>query len=339
MKSFNNLRELVIGQLDFHETAPVPYARLGFEEGIAKKLDGYYGSDTWRKNLRNAIISAGGLKIKERVSDLYVDDYGTVWRYGTGAMHIESPALAEPTLKNLILPDPEKLCPDEHLEQVNRNAANYRHLFTMMGFGFGLFEKTWALRGFENALLDIAAEPAFYADLVATIAEHQQAIIGRLLQTRIDGVYFSDDWGDQRGVIIGADRWRQVFKPHLSKMYAQVHAAGKYALSHCCGNVREIIPDCIEIGLDCLQSVQPEAVDPYALKKEFNGKIAFWGGLGSQSLIPFGTPLQIEQEVTKLRREMAKGGGYILGPAKDILNDTPLENAVAVVEAFNADAY
>ena len=99
------------------------------------------------------------------------------------------------------------------------------------------------------------------------------------------------------------------------------------------------MPDVIEIGLDVLESVQPEAagMNPYELKKKWGDKIAFWGGLGSQSTIPFGTPAEIRLEVQHLRREMGKGGGYILAPAKALQPETPTENAAAVVDAFTSE--
>jgi len=85
-----------------------------------------------------------------------------------------------------------------------------------------------------------------------------------------------------------------------------------------------------------LESVQAEAADmsPYALKRKYGDKITFWGGLGSQSTIPHGTPETIRDEVRRLKREMAKGGGYILAPAKPMQPETPTANAVAMVEAF-----
>jgi uroporphyrinogen decarboxylase len=105
-------------------------------------------------------------------------------------------------------------------------------------------------------------------------------------------------------------------------------------LSHCCGSVADILPDLIETELDVLESVQPEAMDPYDLKKQYSQEITFWGGLGSQTTIPFGTPKDIHGEVQKLCREMGKGGGYILAPSKALQPETPTENAAAVVEAF-----
>jgi len=118
-----------------------------------------------------------------------------------------------------------------------------------------------------------------------------------------------------------------------------VHDRGKLVISHCCGSIVDILPDVVEIGLDVLESVQPEArgMNPYELKKAWGDKLAFWGGLGSQSTIPFGTPATIQAEVARLRREMGKGGGYILAPAKSLQPETPTANAAAVVEAFAAE--
>lgn len=73
---------------------------------------------------------------------------------------------------------------------------------------------------------------------------------------------------------------------------------------------------------------------PYELKREYGDQITFWGGLGSQSTIPLGTPEEIKAEVARLCREMGRGGGYILGPAKALQPETPTGNAAAVVEAF-----
>jgi uroporphyrinogen decarboxylase len=96
------------------------------------------------------------------------------------------------------------------------------------------------------------------------------------------------------------------------------------------------MPDLIEIGMDFLESVQPEAagMNPYELKKKWGDHIGFWGCLGSQSTIPFGTPQEIKEEVRKLRREVGKNGGYILAPAKPLQIETPLENEIALYEVL-----
>ena len=103
---------------------------------------------------------------------------------------------------------------------------------------------------------------------------------------------------------------------------------------HSCGTITDILPDLIEIGVEVVNPLQPEAMEVEYCQKEFGRDLTFWGGLGSQSTIPFGTPAAIHAEVRRLCTEMGRGGGYILAPAKSLQPETPTENAAAMVEAF-----
>ena len=123
-------------------------------------------------------------------------------------------------------------------------------------------------------------------------------------------------------------------KPNLKRIYDRIQAAGKITLTHCCGNIVDIMPDLIELGLDVLEPVQPEAMDPYMLKREYGKDITFWGGLGSQSILAFGTPSEVRKEVQRLCREMGAGGGYILAAAKALRPEAPIENSAATLESF-----
>jgi uroporphyrinogen decarboxylase len=138
--------------------------------------------------------------------------------------------------------------------------------------------------------------------------------------------------------LIGPERWQRFYKPRYARIFEAVHDQGKLAVMHCCGSVADIMGDIVEIGLDVLESVQPEAagMNPYGLKKAWGDKMTFWGGLGTQHTIPFAAPEEIRTEIRRLRSEMSRGGGYILSPAKPLRRETPTENAVAVVEEFLA---
>jgi len=184
--------------------------------------------------------------------------------------------------------------------------------------------------------MDAIAEQDFYGELLDRLTELYLAFVEFLADVPADAIMFGDDWGDQRGVILGPERWRKFLKPCWAKLYEAVHAQDKLVVSHCCGSIADIMPDIIEIGLDVLESVQPEAtgMNPYELKRKWGDKITFWGGLGSQSTIQFGSSQDIHNEVKRLCKEMGKGGGYILAPAKSLQPGTPTKNAVAVVEAF-----
>ena len=330
-----NLKEIVIKRIEHQETAITPYT-LDFEGDVAERLDGYYGGSRWRAPLDAAVrwVTGASLSVDTDGPALTTDAYGSRWRVDRRPFHLEEPALKEPTLAGYCFPMVEQSFQPGWKERALREIEEQKGHFLVAGFGFGLFERTWTLRGFNEALMDAAADPGFYDELVEAIAEHQLEVIDQLLQLPVDGIMFSDDWGYQRGVLLGAERWRRFIKPRLARQYGRVHAAGKYALSHCCGSISEIIPDLIEIGLDVLESVQPEVMNPYELKRQYGASITFWGGLGSQSTIPWGTPDAIRQEVRRLCREMGCDGGYILGPAKALQPETPTANAAAVVESF-----
>jgi len=335
-------KDRVLDQIAHRETDHVPYV-LGMEESVARALDAHYGTDGWRPLLENAIVGVGGASLIVGTytpggSPLYTDPYGSTWRIDRRPFHLVEPALKEPTLAGFRWPTLDECFSPDWRERAEAAIAAHPDRFLTASFGFGLFERTWTLRGFNDALMDAAADPAFYDALVEAVAVHQMEIIDRLLELPIDGIMFSDDWGYQQGVLLGPERWRRFIKPRLARMYERAHAAGVRCLSHCCGSVADIMPDIVEIGLDVLESVQPEArgMDPYALKRAYGAHITFWGGLGSQSTIPFGTPEGIRAEVARLAEEMGRGGGYVLGPAKALQPETPTANAAAVLEGFLA---
>jgi uroporphyrinogen decarboxylase len=332
-------KQRVIAQIQHQETDTIPYT-LDFEGDVAGRLDAHYGGIAWRKLLDNAIrfVPRPNRYLNEYPQEekLWTDLYGSTWQVDHRPVHLVEPALKTPSLGGFKFPDMDSLFEADWQKRAQRAVEELKGYFLVIEWGFGVFERTWTLRGFTETLMDAAADPDFFDELVGQVARHHFEILERVLELPLDGIFFSDDWGYQQGVLIGAQRWRKVLKPRLAELYARTHAAGKYVLTHCCGSIEEILPDLIEIGLDVYESVQPEARNnnPYELKRKYGEKLAFWGGLGSQSTVPYGTPGEIKAEVDRLCREMGRGGGYILSPAKSLQPETPTENAAAVVEAF-----
>ncbi len=333
-------KERVIAQINHEETDRVPY-HLMFDPGsnIEELLDKFYGSNSWRDKVDNAIyqlpLPSTGINLDLGL-EKYTDAYGSEWRLDLRPFALEKPAITQPSLEGYTFPKVSDLFDEGFEANALRLIEEQKNSFVVAAYGFGLFERSWVLRGFENVLMDVVANLDFYEELLDKLLVHQLEILERLLLLPVDGIWFFDDWGFQQGVLIGAERWRKLFKPRYEKLYRRTHESGKYVLSHCCGAIEKILPDVIEIGLDVYQSVQPEARNnnPYDLKQKYGDKITFWGGLGSQNMIPFGSPSEIKEEVRHLCKDMSKGGGYILGPAKEIQPETPDVNVAAVVEAF-----
>jgi len=333
----------VVSQIRHRQTDWPPYELL-FEasSGLEAQLDAHYHSAEWRHLLDNAIRRLpipNPLRYDGPASlrgEYWSDGYGSLWRTDLRPPSLQRPALAERSLAGLSLPAVDKVFDEQWWAETRRVLQSQEAYYIVGSIGHSLFERAWMLRGFENALMDMVLDEEFCNELIDVIADHQAELLQVPLGLPIDGVMFMDDWGYQQGVIMGAERWRRIFKPRIARLYGQVHEAGKDVIAHCCGGIAEILPDLCEIGLDVYQSVQPEAKgnNPYDLKRRFGDKLAFWGGLGSQSIIPFCGPSDIVTEVHKLCAEMGRGGGYILGPAKPIQPGVPVENAVAVLEAF-----
>lgn len=331
-------RDLILEQIHHRETRPVPFT-LGFEGDVAERVDRFYGNPDWRQRLTPYIVGVAAVETDIRIpldDAHHRDGYGGIWRTDRRPWHLEQPPLTKPSFDGYDFPKPEAFLRPEWKEKTRQACKEQKDKFLSASLGWGLFERSWNLRGFENALMDAAAEPDFFAEMLDRLTDLYLAFVRYTVDLPVDAVKFGDDWGDQRGVILGPERWRKFLKPRWAKLYQAVHDAGKLVITHCCGSIEAIMPDIIEIGLDVLESVQPEAagMNPYGLKKRWGDKLTFWGCLGSQSTIPFGTPAQIRAEVGRLCREMGKGGGYILAPAKGLQPETPTENAVAVIEAF-----
>ena len=331
-------RDMVLAQIHHQETHSVPYT-LGFEDDMPDRMDEYFGGPQWRERLTPYMVTVAAVDtdIREPMGESHTrDGYGGIWRTNRRPWHLEKPPLPEPSFEGYEFPKPEHFFRPEWVERAWVTCEENPDSFIVGNLGWGLFERSWNLRGFENALMDAVVHPDFYEDMLDRLLELYLAFVEYTVELPIGGILFGDDWGDQRGVILGPERWRRFIKPRWTKIYKAVHAAGKIVMSHSCGSVAAIMPDIIEMGMDVLESVQPEpaGMNPFQLKKQWGKKITFWGALGSQSTIQFGTPDEIKAQVRLLCTEMGRGGGYILAPAKSLQPGTPIENAVAVLDAF-----
>ncbi|HET6486144.1 MAG TPA: uroporphyrinogen decarboxylase family protein, partial [Spirochaetia bacterium] len=338
--------ERILAQIGHERTDFVPYGGFGLDDELELRITGKLGGQRWLAevhghdhihniNHANAVFLDDWAAVK--VGAEHVDRFGTTWRVDHRAYHITRPALIEASLSGYRFPVAPQFLPDGWRWAAQGEIERERDRFLILCLN-GIFEGSWGIRGFESLLEDFLTSPEFAEELLEGMTNLLLGLLDTYLELPIDGILMYDDWGGQRGSLFGRERWVRFLKPRVQRVYGRIHAAGKIAIAHCCGNITELIPDLIDAGLDVLESVQPEAMDPYALKREFGKDLTFWGGLGTQGLIPFGAPDQIRQEVRRLCAEMGEGGGYILAPAKALQPETPTANALAVIEAFLEEA-
>ena len=147
----------------------------------------------------------------------------------------------------------------------------------------------------------------------------------------------SDDSGTQRGEFIKPSLWAEMMKPHYRQLCDWVHTHTPWkTFLHSCGSVYHLIPHFIEAGVDILNPVQTSAanMDPVRLKKEFGGKIVFWGGgCDTQSVLGGATPEQVREHVRERLRIFAPSGGYVFNQVHNIQRNVPVENVFAMLDA------
>jgi uroporphyrinogen decarboxylase len=200
-----------------------------------------------------------------------------------------------------------------------------------------IFEIAWYMRSMELLLLDFVENPGFAETLLDRITAKREIQAARYSALGVDVIRLGDDVASQHGMMMSVPMWRRWLKPRLARIIAAAKAARPDVLVfyHTDGNATAIVPDLIEIGLDILNPIQSECMDPACLKREFGRDLAFWGTIGTQSTLPFGTPEDVRAEV-KLRMEtVGVGGGLLLAPTHMIEPEVPWENIVAAVDAVN----
>jgi uroporphyrinogen decarboxylase len=195
------------------------------------------------------------------------------------------------------------------------------------------------LLGMERLMTAMIDDPPLVDAVLDRILAYDLAVSRRIFEAAADALdifFIGNDFGTQCGPIVGEKLFRRFFLPPLKRLVDLGHAFGLKVMLHCCGGFAPVIPAMIEIGLDALQSLQPDArgMDPAALKAAFGGKIVLNGCLDTHHLLIDGTPALVRAKTREILAIMMPGGGYIASPSHDyLLPETPVDNVLAFYEA------
>ena len=262
------------------------------------------------------------------------DEWGTGWvDDGHGAKTETYPLISGyDALEGFALPDPHE---PGRFDRADAILLQRGDRYARSCVWFTLFERLWMLRGFEEMLLDPYTDEQAFSRLRDQVVEYDLAIIDQWVDRQVDAVFFSDDWGCQKGLLMNPDDWRRFYLPAYRRLFERVRAGGAHVWMHLCGDVTAILPDLIDIGLNVLNPVQPQAMDVEELARDFGGRLCFNGGVDVQGTMINGGPEDVKREVHHLVEIFGgTGGGYIGGTSHSVMPETPLENVIALYEAF-----
>lgn len=267
-----------------------------------------------------------------------VDEWGVRRRAGDfhHFVHFESPLRGPLDLRRLeAYPWPDLDQPHRFREVPQRVAELQAQGLAVAAYAGSVFERSWSLRGFEDLMMDMIEAPDLAHGFLERTAAYQQYAAVQFARAGADIIITGDDVAGQQGLLLRRETWREFLKPRLAATVQAVKRTNPAAsvFYHSDGNVAPLVPELIEIGIDILNPVQPECVDPAALKRAFGGRLAFWGSVSVQRTLPFGTPEEVRTEVRTRIRELGAGGGFILSPAHVLGPEVPWANIVAFFEA------
>ena len=199
-----------------------------------------------------------------------------------------------------------------------------------------VFEMYWRLRSLQQTFVDIAVNQDLARTMFSRCAEFALALTQRACsEMALDWLWTGDDVAGQTAMVIDPALWRDTVKPLLAEIFRVARRHNLWVAFHCCGAVRPIIPDLVEIGMDVLNPIQHSCsgMDPAELKREFGSAISFMGGVDTQDLLPNGTVAEVRNAARRLIDTMTSdGGGYILAASHTIPPETPDENIFALYE-------
>jgi uroporphyrinogen decarboxylase len=208
-------------------------------------------------------------------------------------------------------------------------------------FAGSIFETAWQLRGLQQLYQDVMTNSSVADFLLDSITDIVADSARHLAQLDLDLLILGDDIAMQTGMMMSLDMWRQIFKPRLMNVIRAAKEIKPDILIfyHSDGNVWKAIPDLIDAGVEVLNPVQPECMNPAKVKKEFGDRLSFFGTISVQNTMPFGSPDDVRAEVKYRMETIGKNGGLLLAPAHVLQPNTPWENIIAFFEAVEAFGY
>ncbi|MCX5642100.1 MAG: hypothetical protein NTY10_02510 [Candidatus Omnitrophica bacterium] len=198
-----------------------------------------------------------------------------------------------------------------------------------------MYEDSWQVRGYEEFLMDLVERPEWCEFILDQFVRRNLRVAAAAARAGVDYVITGDDVASQQSLIFSASAWRRFMKPRWAKIYAEARRIKPdiQIWYHSDGNIMEIIPDLIEIGVTILNPVQPECLNPQEVKKKFGKQLVLDGTIGTQSTMPFSGPEEVKRVVRERKKTLGFDGGLIISPTHILEPEVPLENIAAFIEA------
>lgn len=198
-----------------------------------------------------------------------------------------------------------------------------------------IWETAWYMRGMENLFCDMMGDDPMAEILLDRVTETSLMRARAFAEAGADAIFLGDDIGMQHTIMMSETLYDEWLKPRLKRIIDEIRRINPdvVVLYHSCGHVTELIPHLIEAGIDVLNPVQPECMDFRQIHDQYGDKLSFHGTIGTQSVMPFGTPEEVRRKVFENLDIAGEHGGLFVGPTHLLEPEVPLENLLAYIKA------
>jgi uroporphyrinogen decarboxylase len=275
---------------------------------------------------------------KENFPPLYkagehYDDFGTLWsgtEWGICGIPKECPFENWDNYKNYTWPEFEVHAPGARL--YSGHMVGPSDEYYSRGGWIVYFEQAQQLRGYNNLMMDLGTGSEEGHTLLGDLLDFNLTYIDKWLAHPYDGLHFADDWGTQRDLMISPDMWRKYFRPGYKKMFEKVIDAGVDVHFHSDGNIVDIIPDLLDMGVKVI-NCQANIIGLEKMKREFNGKVCFRTDMDRQKVMVFGSPADVKKHIYEVFTHLGSEKGGIIA-CGEIGEDVSLDNIKMMYETF-----
>jgi uroporphyrinogen decarboxylase len=191
------------------------------------------------------------------------------------------------------------------------------------------FRRSWLLTGFSRYLEALLLDRIYVDKLLEKLVEFEIGEVKMYAEAGVDMIELLGDLGSETSLFLSPKLWREIFKPGMKAVIDSVKDKNVYFFMHTDGNIKEIIPDLIEIGLNILNPIQPECMDPLEIKKAYGDRLTLHGSMSLQKTLSFGSPDDVRQEAEKRIKQCGHNGGLILAPSNALTENIPVDSIIA----------
>lgn len=249
--------------------------------------------------------------------------------------------IADQSIKNLSdfkkLKRPEQKDIDKLLEEVRmyKEAVKGTKIGVTVQLGGFLIYCYEMLVGMHDFMLAAYENKKFVEEILEEMTEYIIKVSKAVIAEGIDYSYFFDDSGFKTGLFLPYPLMKEIWVPRLARIVETAKGANNAVFFHSCGNITDLVEDLIEMGIDCINPMDPSGIDYSDWKKRYGSRVCLSGNIDVEFPLAGGSPEDIEKDVIEHMNVLKPGGGYIAGSSHSIVDYIPFENFVTLINAIH----